>query len=62
MDTTDPRYQDNRLKSQIGFNLGILVGQQYSANGSETAYAERKQTHLTPEFSVQNSTEPKAHV
>lgn len=56
-DTTDPRYQDNRLKSQIGFNLGILVGQQYSANGSELLTRSGSKLIFTPEFSVQNSTE-----
>ncbi|MDD2962183.1 MAG: RagB/SusD family nutrient uptake outer membrane protein [Muribaculaceae bacterium] len=56
-DTTDPRYQDNRLKSQIGFNLGILIGQQYAADGSEILDRTKKPLLFTPDFSVQNSTE-----
>ena len=56
-DKTDPRYQDNRLKSQVGFNLGILVGQQYSAAGAELLTRTGSKLIFTPEFSVQNSTE-----
>ncbi len=29
----DPRFKDNRLKSSTGFNLGFLIGQQYSPSG-----------------------------
>ncbi|MBP1613674.1 MAG: RagB/SusD family protein [Bacteroidetes bacterium] len=56
-DTTDPRYQDNRLKSQVGFNLGILVGQQYSASGAELLTRTGAKLIFTPEFSIQNSSE-----
>ncbi len=56
-DTTDPRYQDNRLKSEVGFNIGILIGQQYAANGSEIKDRTGKPLVFTPDFSVQNSTE-----
>lgn len=53
----DPRYQDNRLKSQIGFNLGILVGQQYGLDGSKLKTRSGKDLIYTPEFSIQNSAE-----
>lgn len=32
-DTTDKRFQDNRLKATTGLNLGFLYGQQFKANG-----------------------------
>lgn len=56
-DVTDPRYQDNRLKDKIGFNLGILVGQQYDLNGEKLKDRTGADLIYTPEFSVQNSTE-----
>lgn len=56
-DTTDPRYQDNRLKDEIGFNLGILVGQQYGLNGEKLKDRTGSDLIYTPEFSVQNSKE-----
>ncbi|MGL4412447.1 MAG: RagB/SusD family nutrient uptake outer membrane protein [Bacteroidales bacterium] len=56
-DTTDPRFQDDRLKDQIGFNLGILVGQQYDVNGNKLKTRTGEDLIYTPEFSVQNSTE-----
>ena len=33
--TTDVRYYDDRTKSDMGVNLGILVGQQFNPDGSE---------------------------
>lgn len=56
-DTTDPRYQDNRLRSQIGFNMGILIGQQYGLDGEKLKTRTGSDLIYTPEFSVQNSTE-----
>lgn len=56
-DTTDPRYQDSRLKKQIGFNLGILIGQQYGLNGEKLKDRTGADLVYTPEFSVQNSSE-----
>lgn len=56
-DTTDPRYQDDRMKSQIGFNLGILIGQQYNTNGTALTTRTGQPLIFTPEFSVENSTE-----
>lgn len=55
--TTDPRYQSNRLKDKIGFNLGILVGQQYGLNGEKLKTRTGEDLIYTPEFSVQNSSE-----
>lgn len=57
-DQTDPRFKDNRLKSVTGFNLGFLVGQQYSPSG--TALVTRdggRPLIFTPEFSNNNSAE-----
>lgn len=56
-EVTDPRYQDNRLKSQIGFNLGILVGQQYDLTGNKLKTRTGADLIYTPEFSIQNSGE-----
>lgn len=56
-DTSDPRYQDNRLKSQVGFNLGILIGQQYNASGAALKTREGNPLIFTADFSVENSTE-----
>jgi len=58
-DTTDPRYQyhDPTLKSKIGFNLGILVGQQYGPDGTALKTRAGLPLVFTPEFSVQNSSE-----
>ena len=56
-DVTDTRYQDSRLKSQVGFNLGILVGQQYGPDGTALKTRTGLPLVFTPEFSVQNSSE-----
>lgn len=58
-DTTDPRYQDNRLKTETGFNLGVLIGQQFDISGRPLYTRSTTPTLLifTPEFSIQNSTE-----
>ncbi|MEG0560458.1 MAG: RagB/SusD family nutrient uptake outer membrane protein [Muribaculaceae bacterium] len=56
-DTTDPRYQDTRLKKEIGFNLGIIVGPQHAPDGTPIKDRTGKQLSYTPDFSVQNSTE-----
>ena len=55
--TSDPRYQDNRLKSVTGFNLGILIGQQYTLNGEKLKTRSGDDLIYTKEFNVQNSTE-----
>ena len=56
-DTTDPRYKDDRLKSQTGFNLGILVGQQYNIKGDKLKTRTGTDLSYTSDFSMQNSTE-----
>lgn len=57
-DQTDPRFSDNRLKSVTGFNLGFLVGQQYSASGKALVTKDGgRPLVFTPEFSVANSLE-----
>jgi hypothetical protein len=56
-DTTDPRYQDNRLKSQIGFNLGIIEGQQYAIDGTPETTRNGDPLVFTRDFSVDNSNE-----
>lgn len=56
-DTTDPRYSDGRLKSQTGFNIGILVGQQYSTSGAKLTTRQGTDLIFTPEFSIDNASE-----
>jgi len=57
-DQTDPRFSDGRLKSQIGFNLGLLVGQQYSPAGvALTTKDGGRPLIFTPDFSIANSLE-----
>ena len=57
-DQTDPRFSDNRLKSEAGFNLGLLVGQQYSTSGEALVTKDGGRPLIfTPEFSVSNSLE-----
>lgn len=56
-DTTDTRYQNNSMKAEIGFNLGILVGQQFGTDGKAILTRTKLPLAYTPEFSIQNSTE-----
>lgn len=56
-DTTDTRYQNNSMKAEIGFNLGILVGQQFGTDGKAILTRTKQPLAYTPEFSIQNSTE-----
>jgi len=57
-DQTDPRFKDNRLKSVTGFNLGFLVGQQYSPAGVALVTKDGGRPLIyTPEFSNNNSAE-----
>ncbi|RKD90238.1 RagB/SusD family nutrient uptake outer membrane protein [Mangrovibacterium diazotrophicum] len=57
-DQTDPRFSDDRLKSVTGFNLGLLVGQQYSTSGEALVTKDGGRPLIfTPEFSVENSLE-----
>lgn len=57
-DQTDSRFSDNRLKSQTGFNLGFLHGQQYNAAGQALVTKDGGRPLIfTPDFSLSNSTE-----
>lgn len=58
-DQTDSRFKDDRLKSQTGFNLGFLVGQQFDAKGNPVKTKDPKDGLLifTKEFSLANSPE-----
>jgi hypothetical protein len=57
-DQTDPRFSDNRLKSQTGFNLGFLIGQQYSPSGvALTTKDGGRPLIFTTDFSISNSLE-----
>jgi len=57
-DSTDVRFKDDRLKSQTGFNLGFLYGQQYNAAGTALVTKDGgKPLVFTPDFSLTNSDE-----
>jgi starch-binding outer membrane protein, SusD/RagB family len=57
-DQTDTRFKDNRLKSLTGFNLGLLVGQQFKASGDSIFTKDGgRPLKFTPEFSNDNSLE-----
>ena len=57
-DQTDPRFSDNRLKSQTGFNLGFLIGQQYSPAGVALKTKDGGRPLIfTTDFSIANSLE-----
>lgn len=58
-DQSDPRFKDDRLKSQTGFNLGFLVGQQFDVKGNPVKTKDINEGFLifTKEFSMANSTE-----
>ncbi|MCH3984783.1 MAG: RagB/SusD family nutrient uptake outer membrane protein [Prevotella sp.] len=56
-DRSDPRFSDSRLKSQTGFNIGILIGQQYSVKGEKLKTRQGSDLIFTEDFSVDNSTE-----
>jgi starch-binding outer membrane protein, SusD/RagB family len=54
----DPRFSDNRLKSSTGFNLGFLVGQQYSPAGVALKTKDGgRPLNFTTDFSNNNSLE-----
>jgi hypothetical protein len=60
-DKTDPRYTSDRLKSQIGFNIGIIGGQQYSIAGEKLKTRQGKDLIFTSEFSVDKATEEQGY-
>ncbi len=56
-DPADPRYKDDRLKAQTGFNLGIIEGQQYDCQGYPLKDRQGNPLIFTRDFSVENSNE-----
>ena len=60
-DPSDPRYTSDRLKSQIGFNIGIIGGQQYSVAGEKLKTRLGIDLYFTKEFSVDNATEEQGY-
>lgn len=56
-DQSDPRFKDNRTVSTCGFNLGFLVGQQYSITGKSLTTRLGAPLIFTKEFSIYNSLE-----
>ena len=56
-DPTDPRYSDNRLRAETGFNLGIIEGQQYTIGGTPETTRNGQPLVFTRDFSVENSNE-----
>nr|WP_121274294.1 RagB/SusD family nutrient uptake outer membrane protein [Pedobacter schmidteae] len=56
-DTSDKRFSDRRLISQLGFNQGFLIGQQYSTTGAALKTRTGEPLVYTKEFSIKNSKE-----
>lgn len=56
-DTSDKRYNDKRLIGQLGFNQGLLIGQQYSPTGVALKTRTGAPLVFTKEFSIKNSKE-----
>lgn len=56
-DTSDKRFSDKRLISQLGFNQGFLIGQQYSPTGVTLKTRTGAPLVFTKEFSIKNSKE-----
>lgn len=56
-DVNDKRFSDKRLISQLGFNQGFLIGQQYSPAGVALKTRTGEPLIFTKEFSIKNSKE-----
>lgn len=56
-DFDDKRFSDKRLISQLGFNQGFLIGQQYSPAGVALKTRTGDPLIFTKEFSIKNSKE-----
>ncbi|TDQ80044.1 putative outer membrane starch-binding protein [Sphingobacterium yanglingense] len=56
-DTSDKRYSDKRLIGQLGFNQGLLIGQQYSPTGVALKTRTGAPLVFTKNFSIKNSSE-----
>lgn len=53
----DARVKDDRIKSECGFNLGFLVGQQYSINGEALKQRNGEPLVFVPEINLESSPE-----
>lgn len=53
----DARYQDNRIKTECGFNQGFLVGQQYGLDGSALKQRNGSPLIFVPELNLESSPE-----
>lgn len=53
----DARYQDNRIKSECGFNQGFLVGQQYGLDGTALKQRNGEPLIFVPEMNLESSPE-----
>ncbi len=53
----DARYQDNRIKTECGFNQGFLVGQQYSIAGKALTQRDGNPLIFVPELDLSSSPE-----
>lgn len=56
-DPTDDRYYDNRHISDLGFNQGFLVGQQYSPDGDPLEDRNGNPLIFTPDVNLTNASE-----
>lgn len=56
-DTSDSRFKDTSMQSVYGFNLGFLVGQQYSPAGVPLQTRLGVPLSFTPDFDIYNSRE-----
>lgn len=56
-DESDTRFKDTRSISTLGFNLGFLMGQQYSIAGEALKTRTGAPLSFTKDFSIQNSKE-----
>lgn len=56
-DESDPRFRDDRTVATCGFNLGFMIGQQYSVSGEPLTTRLGEPLVFTKEFSIYNSKE-----
>lgn len=56
-DTTDLRFKDTRNIATLGFNQGLLMGQQYSPGGAALKTRTGELLSFTKDFSIKNSKE-----
>ncbi len=53
----DTRYQDNRIKTECGFNQGFLVGQQYGLDGTALKQRDGSPLIFVPEVNLESTPE-----